>query len=240
MANVQSGIKSKERVQKHGEVFTPDSIVNDMLDLTEKGFDTSDYNKFIDRTYLEPSCGNGNFLLRILDRKLAAVQQLPVDEQKLGIVRAFASVYGVDIQSDNVDESKERMMTLLENGVVEVLELPNTPIRAWKFKKFDTSLIESVKPHVKYILDRNIQHGNTLNGKGGKGCDTDNCATDLIITEYVWDGETVTMNEIPFNELKTDLIIGSETKHYTELGAEAKGKRAGRRRNTQVVEDYDF
>ena len=241
MAGIQSGIKSKERVQQHGEVFTPDSIVNDMLDLTEKGFDTSDYKNYIKRTYLEPSCGNGNFLLRILDRKLAAVQQLPETEQRLEIIKAFSSIYGVDIQSDNVEESKKRMLELLENGVIEVLELPNTPIKAFRFKKFDEAIINDVKVHVKYILDRNIQHGNTLNGKGGKGCDTDNCSTDLIITEYIWNGETVTMREIPFNDLLSNLVIDEYVKHYTEL--KSVEKVAGRR-NRKVArtefDEYDF
>ena len=57
-------VKSKERVRQHGEVFTAEREVNAMLDLV-KG-----ETHRIDSTFLEPACGDGNFLAEILDRKL--------------------------------------------------------------------------------------------------------------------------------------------------------------------------
>jgi type I restriction-modification system DNA methylase subunit len=59
-------IKSKQRVADHGEVFTPPWMVDAMLDLV-KG-----ESERIDARFLEPACGSGNFLVRILQRKLAA------------------------------------------------------------------------------------------------------------------------------------------------------------------------
>ena len=61
-------IKSKQRVADHGEVFTPAWLVEAMLDLVK------DETERIDARFLEPACGSGNFLVRILQRKLAAVE----------------------------------------------------------------------------------------------------------------------------------------------------------------------
>ena len=61
-------IKSKKRVEDHGEVFTPPWLVEKMLDLV-KG-----ETERIDARFLEPACGIGNFLVPILQRKLAAVE----------------------------------------------------------------------------------------------------------------------------------------------------------------------
>ena len=61
-------VKSKQRVADHGEVFTPEWLVEAMLDLV-KG-----ETERIDSRFLESACGSGNFLVKILQRKLAAVE----------------------------------------------------------------------------------------------------------------------------------------------------------------------
>ena len=58
-------IKSRERVAAHGEVFTSEREVNAMLDLVKQETER------IDSRFLEPACGDGNFLIEILRRKLA-------------------------------------------------------------------------------------------------------------------------------------------------------------------------
>lgn len=97
-------IKSRERVEKFAEVFTPPHIVKDMCDLIPQ----EEWAK-IDATFLEPACGNGNFLVEILARKLELCK---TDEE---IIRAYQSIYGIDIQADNVLESRCRMF-LMCNG----------------------------------------------------------------------------------------------------------------------------
>jgi type I restriction-modification system DNA methylase subunit len=67
-------IKSRERVADHGKVFTPPWMAEAMLDLVK------DEPERIDSSFLEPACGSGNFLVRILQRKLAALESLPVDD----------------------------------------------------------------------------------------------------------------------------------------------------------------
>ena len=60
-------IRSKERVAKHGEVFTNEREVNAMLDLVK------DETNKIESTFLEPACGDGNFLVEIIRRKLVFI-----------------------------------------------------------------------------------------------------------------------------------------------------------------------
>lgn len=94
-------IKSKERVSKHGEVFTPERLVKDMCDmLPPDAWDN------ISKKFLEPSCGNGNFLVEILRRKL----DICMDTNDC--FKALESIYGVDLMPDNIQESKERMLEI--------------------------------------------------------------------------------------------------------------------------------
>jgi type I restriction-modification system DNA methylase subunit len=94
-------IKSKQRVKDFAEVFTPQHIVKDMCDLVPEEMWTS-----IDTTFLEPACGTGNFLVEILKRKFKLCQSW-----KDGL-RALKSIYGMDIQADNVEEAKGRLFDM--------------------------------------------------------------------------------------------------------------------------------
>jgi type I restriction-modification system DNA methylase subunit len=67
--NEKKQVKSKKRVADHGEVFTNDREVNAMLDLVKHETER------IDSRFLEPACGNGNFLAEVLRRKLKVVDQ---------------------------------------------------------------------------------------------------------------------------------------------------------------------
>lgn len=99
-------IKSKERVAEHGEVFTAEREVNAMLDLVK------DESYRIDSRFLEPACGNGNFVIEILDRKLNTVKKQygrnPLDYEKYSIL-AVSCIYGVDIMEDNTEECRKRI-----------------------------------------------------------------------------------------------------------------------------------
>ena len=94
-------IKSKQRVKDFAEVFTPKHIVKDMCDLVPKEMWTN-----VETTFLEPACGTGNFLVEILERKFKLCENW---EDGL---RALKSVYGVDIQQDNVEEAKGRLFEM--------------------------------------------------------------------------------------------------------------------------------
>ena len=109
---MEKQVKSKKRVADHGEVFTAEREVNAMLDLVKHETER------IESTFLEPACGNGNFLAEILRRKLAVVDQykrFPSDWERYSVV-AMMSIYGVDILSDNVAECRERLYGIWETA----------------------------------------------------------------------------------------------------------------------------
>ena len=139
-------IKSKKRVADFGEVYTAKKQVNDMLDLIPDSMP-------FDSTYLEPACGNGNFLVEIIKRKLEKVFNNSSDIL-YDIVRAAASVYGVDIQADNVEESRERL-------IVRVQQMYQ--------QHTGTELPSNIVCAISNILSRNIICGDTLAGTQTNG-----------------------------------------------------------------------
>ena len=95
-------IKSKQRVRERGEVFTAEREVKAMCDLIPEEEIWSDITK----TFLEPACGTGNFLVEIFGRKLKYCK-----DEKDGL-KALASIVGIDVQQDNVEESRKRLMAM--------------------------------------------------------------------------------------------------------------------------------
>lgn len=96
-------IKSKERVKKCAEVFTPIHIVKKMIDMVEyEGKETDVWE--IGKTWMEPSCGNGVFIGEIVRRKLRMCSSL---EQGAS---ALKDVYAIDIQQDNVEQARCQAM----------------------------------------------------------------------------------------------------------------------------------
>lgn len=100
-------IKSKQRVADHGEVFTPPWLVEKMLDLV------AGETERIDSRFLEPACGSGNFLVPILQRKLAAVEARygrSDFEKRHYALLALASLYGIELLADNIAECRGNML----------------------------------------------------------------------------------------------------------------------------------
>ena len=102
-------VKSKQRVAEYGEVFTAEREVKAMCDLVKQETER------VDSRFLEPACGDGNFLSEILTRRLTIVKKkykrLPLDYEKNAIL-ALSSIYGVDIMLDNVIACRERLFTI--------------------------------------------------------------------------------------------------------------------------------
>jgi hypothetical protein len=100
-------IKSRKRVADHGEVFTPEWLVEAMLDLVK------DETERIDSRFLEPACGSGNFLVPILKRKLAAVElrygKSEFEKRHYGLL-ALSCCYGVELLIDNIAECRANML----------------------------------------------------------------------------------------------------------------------------------
>lgn len=99
-------VKSRQRVADHGEVFTPRWLVDDMLDLVKSETER------IDSRFLEPACGSGNFLVPILERKLAAVQQRygkSEFERRHYALFGLMCIYGIELLADNAIECRDNL-----------------------------------------------------------------------------------------------------------------------------------
>ena len=101
-------VVSRQRVSDHGEVYTAKREVCAMLDLVKEETER------IDSRFLEPACGNGNFLVEILSRKMEAVRRQFVRnryEYDLASAQAVSSMYGVELLPDNVEACRQRLLT---------------------------------------------------------------------------------------------------------------------------------
>ena len=139
-----SQIKSKERIIKHGEVFTSEREVVAMLDLVK------DETERIDSRFLEPACGNGNFLAEVLRRKLAVVsnryKKSQIEYERNAFI-AIGSIYGLDIQNDNIIECRKRLSTIFEFEYRSLFQ-----------KTYKEKMLSSVQ----YVLEKNILCGDAL------------------------------------------------------------------------------
>ena len=110
--NQESLVKSKKRVADHGEVFTPSWMVEDMLNLVK------DESERIDSRFLEPACGDGNFLKVVLQRKLATVESRygkSEFERNHYALFGLMCIYGIELLSDNVQQCRTNLLDIFAN-----------------------------------------------------------------------------------------------------------------------------
>lgn len=141
---MESQVISKQRVTDHGEVYTAPREVNAMLDLVK-----SETGR-IDSRFLEPACGNGNFLAEIFTRKLGIVEKRYAKSQleyERYAVLAVSSSYGIDILEDNVEGCRHRLFGIFDENYS----------RLFKDKTKD-----GCREAVRFILERNIIWGDAL------------------------------------------------------------------------------
>ena len=133
-------IKSKQRVADHGEVFTPAWMVETMRDLV-KG-----ETERIDSRFLEPACGSGHFLVRILRRKLAAVEQKfgkSDFEKRHYALLALMCLYGIELLPDNIAECRANLLEIF----ADYLNLNES---------------DDLCRAASYVLSQNLIHGDAL------------------------------------------------------------------------------
>lgn len=141
-------VVSKQRVTDHGEVYTNPREVNAMLDLVKQETDR------IESKFLEPACGTGNFLVEVLSRKLAVVASRYAKSQleyERYAVLAVSSLYGIDILIDNVAACQNRLFDIFDTKYTELFK-----------GKISDKTSDECRAAVKYILKRNIIHGDAL------------------------------------------------------------------------------
>lgn len=137
-------IISRQRVEDHGEVLTGKKEVNAMLDLV--GQET----ERIESRFLEQACGTGNFLAEILARKLSVVGQRYKRSQadyEWNAAIAVSSIYGIDIQNDNVQKCRDRLFLLVDKQYTG-------------FYKSHTK--EEWLKSILFLLEKNIVWGDAL------------------------------------------------------------------------------
>tara|TARA_Y100000816_G_scaffold59760_1_gene39310 strand:+ start:273 stop:917 length:645 start_codon:yes stop_codon:yes gene_type:complete len=137
-------VKSKARVADFGEVNTSEKEVNAMLDLVKQETER------LDSRFLEPACGDGNFLIEVLNRKLEILVKRYKKNQfefERNSVVVVGSIYGIDILQDNAKLARERLF----ERFLEVYE-----------KFFERNLNKNLIKSIKFIFDKNIIHGDAL------------------------------------------------------------------------------
>lgn len=133
-------VKSKQRVADHGEVFTPPWMVEAMLDLVKAETER------IDSRFLEPACGSGNFIVRILQRKLAAVElkygKSDFERQHYALL-ALMCIYGIELLADNIAECQANALDVFS----DYLALTDA---------------DEIYRAASHVLTQNIVHGDAL------------------------------------------------------------------------------
>lgn len=141
---MKSRVVTKQRVADHGEVLTGQREVNAMLDLVHQE------TRRIESRFLEPACGNGNFLAEVLTRKLAVVEdryrRSQLEYERYSVL-AVSSVYGIDILDDNVRECRDRLLGVFEAPYVRL---------------FKEGIKDKCLAAVRFILGRNVIWGDAL------------------------------------------------------------------------------
>ncbi len=186
-------VKSRQRVADHGEVFTAEREVNAMLDLIKQETDR------VDSRFLEPACGDGNFVAEILRRKLEAARKraippkkkkpLPMEFEKQSVI-AVASIYGVDLMMDNVLACRERLYDIWNREYEAICK---------------KEVSEECREAVRFILSRNIVCGNALSLKvvDDDGNDTEE---PIVFSEWAF----VMGNKIQRKDFRFDKLLAGD------------------------------
>jgi hypothetical protein len=185
-------VKSNERVRDLGEVFTPNATVQEMLDLLPETM----WSPHPSPTFLEPACGDGNFLVAILERKLDHIAadhantNLPAGTDasaaQYHALEALASVYAIDISTDNIIGgtpgheigARTRLLSMFADWSTEVL--------GKRLNERSLALRAA-----KWIVEHNLIVGNMLPFDAtGKATDRD----FLPLIEYTWEPASLTVS----------------------------------------------
>lgn len=139
-------MENKKRIKDYGEVFTQKREVDSILNLVKN--ETLN----LESRFLEPACGDGNFLVEILSRKISILNSRfkkdKIDFERNSII-ALSSLYGIDILSDNIDKLNVRLLDIFIKNYQD------------HFGEINPDFLKSIK----YILKKNLKFGDALNYK---------------------------------------------------------------------------
>lgn len=169
-------IKSRKRVADHGEVFTPPWLADAMLDLVK------DEAARIDSRFLEPACGSGNFLVRVLQRKLAAVQvkfgKSDFEKRHYALLGLMCT-YGIELLEDNISECRANMLEVLADYL-------------------NVSEADDVYHAASFVLSQNLVHGDALTMRTTDG-------EPIIFAEWGYLGK----GKFQRRDFRLDVLTGS-------------------------------
>lgn len=160
-------IKSRQRVADHGEVFTNPREVNAMLDLVR------DESFRIDSRFLEPACGDGNFLAEILQRKLSLIQDIKSQtEWEFQSLIAVGSCYGIELLTDNTEACRKRLEKIvLADYYMSFMKTSysGAEVPRRSYNSYDSYPLTDYRKSLRYILQKNIVCGDALTYRSAEG-----------------------------------------------------------------------
>lgn len=163
-------LEKKERVKKFGEVFTPEWLVKKMYDELESN---GAKIKEIETTVLEPSCGDGVFLLEALRRKLTTVEEVfgnNLYDYSAYCLVALSSLYGIELQYENVCKCRRKLHSLFDEMYFKVVEEKFENDMSWDNKPYYEHT-GNVITSAMYIIECNVVQGNFLTKKNDRNLD---------------------------------------------------------------------
>lgn len=189
-------IKSRERVTEHGEVFTNEREVNAMLDMVQSECER------IESRFLEPACGDGNFLAEVLRRKLAVVKKRygkSAADYERNAFLAVSSLYGVDILADNAEACRKRLFEIFSAEYAKACK-----------NQVNVAFLNAVHA----VIDTNILCGNALSMKlvDAEQNDTED---PIIFSEW-----TLAMgNKVKRRDFRLDELLEGQRQQMSLFGA---------------------
>lgn len=183
--------KSKQRISNHGEVFTNEREVNAMLDLVK------DETERIDSRFLEPACGDGNFLIKVLERKLSVVKRRysknSDDYEKYSIL-ALSSIYGVELLEDNTLICRDRLYDYWNSEYSNICK---------------TESNDETRRSARFIIDRNVLNGDALSLKDSNG-------EPIIFSEW----SAINSSMIKRRDFRLDQMLEAQEEQISIFSAE--------------------
>lgn len=183
-------IKSKQRVVDHGEVFTPDWIVEAMLDQVRGEAER------IDSRFLETACGSGKFIVQILRRKFAAVELKfgkSDFERRHYALLGLMCVYGIELLADNIRECRENALSTF----AEYLDIDEA---------------DDLYSAAAHVVQANLVHGDALTMKQSNG-------QPIAFAEWAYIGKgRYQRRDFLFDALTGASAFGAEGSLWANLG----------------------
>src|SRR5262249_17544549 len=183
-------IKSKKRVADHGEVFTPPWMAEAMLNLVK------DETERIDSRFLEPACGSGNFLVRVLQRKLAAVElkfgRSDFEKRHFALL-ALMCIYGIELLDDNIAECRANLLEVFADYL-------------------DLDASADWYRAASYVLSQNLVHGDALSMRT-------TCGDAILFAEWGYLGKgKYQRRDFRLDTLTQSAAYGEHGTLFAELG----------------------